>query len=151
MLALLQEHLVVLFLFLLVFAAFLEEFGLLLLECVLFELLNHLEPVSDLLLVLLLQVDDPMDVDGFFLELTMLTVDRGVDSSRVSFFTLRAVAERPQVLDRDELVERFVVHEEDIFIGQTIAVFGHLLIAEPCLDCSTSDDVFAVQVVIVLE
>ena len=115
MLAFLAENALFLVLLLLLFVLA-EILLLLLFELVLLELCDHFEAVLHLLFVLLLQVDDSVDVDGLFLEVPVLPIE-----GRLGFgllvSILRLVAERAQMLDRDQLVEGLVVHQEDLLIG----------------------------------
>jgi len=77
-LAFLQQFLLLTLLFLSGFLVFLQVLFFFLIDEALLYLGKHFKSVLDLLLVLLLQGNDAMDVDGLVLELTILPVIVGL-------------------------------------------------------------------------
>ena len=142
MLPLLEQNAVRLLLMpLLVFAARFQQLVFVLLEGVLLQFLDHIETISDLLLVLLLEVDHSVNVHRLLLVLSMLFVLCWILHLLLTVSAIGLVAERTQVLDRDELIECLVVHEEDFFICQSESVSRDFLVAKPCLDRPTTNHI----------
>lgn len=148
MLALLEDLLFCLLVLPLLLLVFLQVLCLLLLEADLLELANHLKSILDLVLELFLQVNHSVDIDRLIMEVSSLLVM----NLRLIRVLLKSalVTEGPVVLDRHQLVQCFVVHQQDFLVSEAEVIFGHFLVAESCLDGPTND-VFAVKSMVVLK